>query len=149
MLRGAFIRADGLIIPNNITLVGSGLILRGALRREVIPMAVALANCVPDPALTVAQLNEPTGVNGYARIPVTQDAAGWPGAGTLNGEQYLESGWLTWTAVGGAFDKPVNRMAIVSGADVFCVSGAFPAELTIQPTTVEVDRKFKYRIYQR
>lgn len=157
MIRGEYIRADGLVIPNNITILGSGLILQGFARRAAITMWVALANCAPDQALLLDDLNEPTlGVNGYARIPVTQDSTGWPTLGTLNGESYVETDFLIWAAIGGNFDKAVNRMALcegnissTTGNQVISLSASMPADLTVMPTTALGLRKFKYRVYLR
>lgn len=149
MLRGAFIRADGLLIPNNITLLGSEMILESAFRHTDIEFSVALANCVPDIHLLVTDLNEPTEVNGYARIPVTQDIVGWPISGDLNGESYIETPYLTWTAVGGPFDKPVYRLALIGNDVVMALSAAMPSEIVIGVDTEELSRKFKYRVYLR
>lgn len=156
MLRGEFIRADGLVIPNNITSWGAARILRAAMLNVDSEWWVALVNVVPEQDLQIEDLNEPTiGVNGYERIEILRSIVGWPAEGTLNGEFYVESGFLTWEAVGGDFDAAVTRMAILTsetdtdGEEVVCLSGAFPAELTVTPETAEADRKFKYRIYLR
>jgi hypothetical protein len=158
MFRGAFIRADGLVIPNNITVFGSGLLLRMAVQHIVQPFWIALVNCVPDPLIQLEDVDEPTiGVNGYARQPIAQDdtAAGWPTVGTLNGESFCMTDYVTFTAAGGPFDKAVNRLALcttlddVTGDGIVALSAAMPAAIIIDPDTDLLDRKFKYAIYAR
>jgi|SRR3990167_1316940 len=156
MLRGEFIRGDGLVIPNNITTYGAQTLLGLALLNSTYALNLALVNAAPDVGLQLESLNEPTiGVNGYARIAVTRDILGWPSTGVLNGEVYYETDWAIWAAVGGDFDKAITRMALVNhptlavGNYVIALSGALPAEIIITPTTPEADRKFKYRIYSR
>lgn len=155
-LRGEFIRADGLVVPNNITIFGAQMILAATFRNTVPTFYAALVNAAPDPELQLEELGEPTiGVNGYARIAIARSALGWPTVGTLNNEPYIESDWLTWAAVGGPFDAAVRRIALVYdsadvlGEGVFALSGAFPEDITIDTDTVEADRKFKYRVYLR
>ena len=156
MLRGEFIRGDGLRIPNNITQYGAGVLLKAAVRNEVPTFWMALVNCVASPTLALSELAEPTlGVNGYARKAVARSVLGWPIAGILNGENYAETDLLTWTGTGAGFDRAINRLALVSdsvsiaGPGVIALSGALPAALIISPTTQLADRQYKYRIYLR
>ena len=161
MLRGEFVRGDGLVIPNNITLYGARTILAAALRNEAPTFFVGLVDAAPDPELLISQVVEPSMANGYARKGITRDAAGWPIEGNLNGEPYFESDWMIWAAAGGNFDKPIRRMMLVQKATnvngdatdanlrVIALSSALPADLTITPTTLEANRKFKYRVYLR
>lgn len=155
MLRGEFVRGDGLVIPNNITKLGAELILKAAMQGVTPTFFLALGKFVPDIDLQLEDLAEPTiGVNGYARIGLAQDDTDWPDNGFLNNEAYVESKSVVWTASGGDFDKPVTRIALVNNDDqtdgdiVIAASSAFP-ELVITPTTDEVLRTFKYRIYLR
>ncbi len=154
MLRGEFHCANGLVIPNNITKFGAATILAAAMRNTVPAFWVGLVDGVPDPDLQLEDLTEPTFTNGYARIAITRDGTGWPTTGEVNGEPYIESGWLTWAATGGNFSEQIRRMVIVpddtdTTGNVFALSAALPALLTITPTTLEADRRFKYRIYLR
>lgn len=155
MIRGEFIRADGLVIPNNVTTYGVKSIFRWALRDEDYSLFLGLANCSPNVLLEIEDLNEPTiGTGGYARQAVTR-TTGWPVFGQLNGEQYYETGLFVFTATGDGFDKPINRLALinsetdVTGEKVVALSGPLPAALTITTETPEADRTFKYRIYGR
>jgi hypothetical protein len=73
MFRGEFHRADGLVIPNNVTIFGAQSILTGFARNTVPTFFVGLCNAVYQPDLTLAQLEEPTiATNGYARFPYTR-----------------------------------------------------------------------------
>lgn len=155
MIRGEFIRGDGLVIPNNVTTYGVKSIFQWALRNENYGLEMALANCNPNPLLDLADLNEPTlGVNGYARQPIAR-TADWPVFGELNGENYYETVVKVFTATGAGFDKPITRMALVNssaavnGLLVVALSAPLPAPLTILPTTPVEERSFKYRIYGR
>ncbi len=155
MLRGEFIRADGLVIPNNITTFGAATILAAAMRNTVPTFWVGLCDAVPDPDLQIEDLTEPTiATNGYGRIQITRDDTGWPTVGETNGEPFIESDWLTWAATGGAFDEEIRRMFIAASetdttGDVFALSAALPALVEIDEATAEADRRFKYRIYLR
>lgn len=156
MLRGEFIRGDGLVIPNNITTYGIEFLFKSALTATGYNLHMGLANCNPDPMLLVENLNEPTiGINGYTRKPITQDSVGWPSSGQLNGEQFYETKEFTFEAGGGSFDKPIIRLALINslladtGRLVVALSGVLPAELTIDELTPLEDRTFKYRIYGR
>lgn len=154
-MRGEFLRADGLVIPNNIMSAGGLHILRTAFQHLSIPIWMGLCRAVPTPDLNLDDCVEPTqGVNGYARVEIPQTDAGWPISGFLHGEAYIESQPSIFIASGGNFDQPVERMfltaipAAVVG-DVLCLSAALPAPLTISPTTPLAERTFRYRIYLR
>lgn len=162
-MRGEFIRADGLVIPNNITTYGVRTILAAALRNEVPTFFVGLVDAAPDPDLLIAECIEPTlGVNNYHRQPILRSLGGWPTEGNVNGEPYFESEWQTFEAIGGSFDTSVRRLMLVqksgepeadvpTDADlkVLALSSALPDDLVITPATLEANRKFKYRIYAR
>lgn len=155
MLRGEFIRGDGLIIPNNVTTYGVKSFFRWALCDEDYSLHMGLANCAPNVLLQVESLNEPTiGVGSYARKPISR-GTGWPVSGTFNGEQYYETSVFVFDSVAPGYDKPVNRLALINalsettGEKVVALSGPFPAEVTITPATPVEQRSFKYRIYGR
>lgn len=155
-MRGEFVRADGLVIPNNITTYGVRSIFGWALRNEAYALHMGLANCAPSPLIRLQDLNEPTiGVGGYARQAIPRNSTGWPVFSELNGETYYETRAFVFAASGPGFDKPINRLVLtntldgVTGDQVVALSGPLPEELTIIPTTPEVERTFKYRIYGR
>lgn len=155
MLRGEFHDGNGLVIPNNITKFGAATILSAAFRNTVPTFWVGLVEGASTPDLLLEDLDEPTiGTNGYGRIQITRDEAGWPIVGELNGEPFIESGWLTWAAVGGNFDKPIQRMVLVNNSNsltgsVIALSAPLSVARTIGPATLEADRRFKYRVYLR
>ena len=156
MLRGEFIRGDGLVVPNNITTYGVECLLRWALQGATPTLHMALANCAPAIDLDLTNLGEPViGTNGYARQPIAQDNVDWPTFGTLNGEAYLETKEFIFTATGGNFSAAVGRIALVNslaattGELVVALSNPFPAELLIGPGTPVEQRTFKYRIHGR
>lgn len=153
-MRGEFIRGDGLVIPNNVTLAGAEAILVAAFQNAALVIYAALIQATPAIDLASEDVDEPTiGVNGYARIAIPQSNVGWPTVGTSNSEKYIETDWLTFAAVGGNFDEAVQRIALLgtatyTGADpIYMVSELFPTELTITPATLLADRRFKYRFY--
>lgn len=155
MLRGEFVRADGLIIPNNVTTYGVKSFFRWALRNEDYDLHMGLANCSPNAVLQVENLNEPTlASGGYSRQPIPR-TTGWPIFGLFNGEQYYESQIFVFEAEADGFDRPVNRLALINsetdviGEKVVALSGPLPEELTIRTTTPLEARSFKYRIYGR
>lgn len=155
MLRGEFRFANGLVIPNNITIAGAQTILGAALRNTVPTFFVGLCSAVYAPDLVIEDIVEPAiATNGYARLAVSRDNVGWPSDGLINGEVYFESLPLVWAAVGGPFSQPVTRM-FICGSDVsltgplFCLSAALPDDLTIDLTTLLTDRTFTYRLYAR
>jgi len=146
-LRGEFIRGDGLVIPNNVSLAGKQMMLTAALRNTVPAFSVGLVDAEPAAVVDLAG-KEPSAAGGYARKPLTRDVAGWPGMGVLNGQPWLESDWLEWAAVGVKFDKIVRRLALIGAGDVvYALSGAMPEDLEITPTLEAQYRRFKYRIY--
>lgn len=152
MLRGEFIRGDGLVVPNNITNAGVEAILRAAFRAEAFTPYAALADCVPDPALILANAGEPTiGVNGYARVELARDTTDWPTVDEVNGEIFVESAPFTFTASGGNFSRESSRVMLVSAATAgvpLCLSAAF-TPLIVTPTTPVELRTFSYRVYLR
>lgn len=155
MLRGEFIRADGLVIPNNITVFGAQTILYAAMRNTVPTFWVGLVDAVPTQDLQIEDCQEPViGTHGYGRIQILRSTPGWPGSGTVNAEPYVESDWLIWTATGGAFSLAIRRLMLVTSdvavtGDVFALSAPLPEAILIDAATPEADRKFKYRIYLR
>lgn len=153
-MRGEFIRGDGLVIPNNVSLAGAQMILAAALQGVVSPIYAALVKGYPSSGMTSALVTEPTiGVNGYARIQIAQAEANWI-LGNNGGEAYAQSGWLTWAASADpGFDKPVNRVCLLgtnaynAGDSIFCMSQAFDVDLTINVETPLEQRQFKYQLY--
>lgn len=154
-MRGQFQRADGLILPNNISKAGAAMILEAAFRNNAPSLYVGLVVGAPSADMTMANMLEPTiGLHGYGRIQIPRNNTGWPTVGEVGGERFISTDWLTWAAVGADFDRQVQRMAIVDSADaggvdtqVLALSVALPSEITITPTTPLAQRQFKYTIF--
>lgn len=153
-MRGEFLRADGLVIPNNISIAGAQMILAAALRNTVPTLYAGLVSGAPTADMTQGAMDEPTiGTNGYARIAIARNDTDWPTLGISGVEAYMETKWLTWLPTGGNFNQAIQRVMLVggstySGSDpVYALSSPLDAALTLTPTTDESLRKFKYRIY--
>lgn len=153
-MRGEFIRGDGLVTPNNVTLEGSRVIMAAAFRNEVPTFYLGLVRGMSNLNLTLADVEEPTiGVNGYARQQITRDATGWPVLAVVGNEQYIESQFYTFTASGGAFDRGINRMALFTTSiaapnnKILALSAAMASTLLIDPSTDVAFRRFQYRFY--
>ena len=153
--RGEFIRKDGLVIPNNVTLYGAQRILRLAVTQIETEFWMALVDAAPDTELQIEDMTEPTiGTNGYARQAIERTTVGWPVVSQLNGEAFVETREFVFAADGGDFDQEVSRIAFVESetatdGDVIALSSAFPAKILITPATILADRTFKYRLYGR
>ena len=153
-MHGRFVRGDGLILPNNVSLAGAEMILVGAFRLTPQALYACLVSGAPSKSMTMAQMIEPTlGVGGYERIAIPQTIVGWPTIGTLSGEKYIESDWLTFAADEVPFDQPIQRVALVAGsayaadAPVFALSAALPEAVTIDVDTPLDSRRFKYQFF--
>lgn len=153
-MRGMFIRGDGLVLPNNISIAGGQQILRNAFRDESSDFFMALVTGLPTTGMTMLGMVEPTlGVNGYARVALPRSNVGWPTVSAEGTDAYIESQLATFTAAGGNFNQPIQRLALVgfsgysAGHPVLALSEPLPAAVTITPTTPLAERQFRYRIY--
>lgn len=151
-MRGEFIRGDGLMIPNNVTLAGSYGLLASAFQGIHDTRKLGLCSAVYTPDMIPGDVEEPTvGVGGYDRLTLVNNLTDWPVNAQLNNEQYVESKACVFTATGAGFDKPIQRLVLFSSAitAVLALSGVLPAELTITTATPIELRTFKYRFYLR
>ena len=153
-MRGEFQRADGLLMPNNLSLEGVRILLAAACRNDVPTFYAGLVTGAPTPTMTLLDMVEPTvGVNGYQRIAISRDAAGWPTQGESGGERFISTDWLTWVATGAGFDKPIQRVAlfdtnvVASGNPVLALSASIGDPLVITPDTPLMNRRFKYTLF--
>lgn len=154
-MRGEFRSKSGLILPNNLSLAGSKAIIT-AWAQNVAPNGfyLGLVKGTPTPTMTLNDMIEPTvGVNGYSRKQVTRDTTGWPDFGNVGSENFIGTQFITWTPVGGAFDKVITRVALFDTNvvdptnPVIALSSPLPADFTIDLTTAAADRTFQYRLY--
>lgn len=152
-MRGEFIRGDGLVIPNNVTIFGTNKLLGMLFQQLPGTLYVGLCSGVYSPTVTTIELTEPTlGVGGYHRLEAPRGLASWPTQGTLNGESFVESADLIFVPTAAAFDEEVSRLFIsdsAAGTGVMMLGGAFPAAVTLTPMTPIAQRTFRYRFYLR
>lgn len=154
-MRGRFIRADGFVLPNNISKTGAQMILEAAFRNEIPAFYVGLVVGAPDVDMTMASMEEPTlAVNGYSRVNVARNEDGWPVSEEVAGERVISTDWLTWTPTGSGFDKPIQRLALLgtdSGlgllAPVYALSAPLPEPIYLLAATPLSQRQFRYEIY--
>lgn len=151
--RGQFIRADGLILPNNITLDGANMLLTAALKNTVPVFWYGLVTGNPLPTMVGTDISEPTiGTNGYARIQVTRDAAGWPTFLTVGDQRMAQTKNLVWTATGN-YDKPIQRVALFDASaysptgKIYALSAPLAAAEVIGAATPAPNRTFVHQIY--
>lgn len=92
---------------------------------------------------------EPTFVNGYARVAISRDATGFPTVDSVNGAVRILSKALSFSAVGGNFDRPFDRLFLcdaVSGftGNLIGYSGAYSSDIIVEDGT-QFD--FKFELY--
>lgn len=122
--------SEVITIPNQFTVYGMQRVLKAAFWNEKVNWYMGLCARNPDDFISMDSLNEPTiGVNGYQRQLVPMTAIGWPEIGVVNSESYVESLPFSFTAVGGSFDKLINRLFFTDGDYVLSVSAAMPGGL--------------------
>ena len=153
-MQGRFIREDGLIIPNNISQAGAQAFLAAAFRNDVPTFYVGLVTGPPSLTMTLADMIEPTvGVNGYARQNIARNSGGWPTQGVAGNQRFVESDWITFTATGGNFDQPIQRLALFNTNvvapvnPIWALSSPMSNAYVITPSTPLAERRFKYAVY--
>lgn len=153
-LQGQFIRGDGLVIPNNVSLAGAKMLLAAALRGDVPTLYAGLIVGFPSQNSKRSDVVEPTiGVHGYSRIQIPQDHVGWPIEGQSGVQRFVKSMNLVWTATGGNFDQSIQRLALFIGPtsspteDIFCMSAPLPTAEVITPATDPALRTFQYQLF--
>jgi hypothetical protein len=153
-MRGEFHRADGLILPNNISLAGAGIVMAAAFNLTPTEWWLALVAGAPALDMTIGDMVEPAiGTNGYARQELTHDAVGWPTIAVSNDQMYVESAAATFAAVGGNFSQSIQRVALLvtdtynAANVVVALSAPLPTPLLVTPATPLASRQFKYRVY--
>lgn len=154
-MKGEFIFGNGQVVKNNFTSEGAKLILQRALQGvNATPLYMGICTGVFDVARLIQDLDEPAFTFGYARQQLAQNLVDWPVMGRVNGEWYVESKDLVFTAVGGNFSLPFNRPFLATSlagltGNVIALGKPIAAEITITPTTLLADRTMRYRLYAR
>ena len=92
---------------------------------------------------------EPNFLNNYARVPISRDINGFPTVDTINGAVRILSKSLSFSAVGGNFDKVFDRLFLCDvptgfAGNLIGYSGAYSADiLVLDGTTFD----FKFELY--
>ena len=90
-LKGKYIRGDGLILPNNVTLAGAAFIMAAALQNSYAAIYMGLVQAVPDVNLLESACIEPTiGTNGYARQLINRNNTDWATTGIAGVEAWIK-----------------------------------------------------------
>jgi len=154
-MRGEFKRADGLVIPNNVTRWGAQKLLDVVFNpAPSFSLFMTLVRGTFDPGLLMTDLDEPTiGTNGFARVDLNPTTVGnWNPAVQVDDGASVTSKDVVFEATGGDFDEAIRRVALVDSLDsnvanVFCLSSPLPLDLTITPTTPAIERAFNYTLF--
>lgn len=149
MIRGEFItitpEGDEHVVPNQFTLFGVQTVLRAAFQAVATPnLWVGLGAHNPADMIALANVQEPSVANGYARQAIPAGLVNWPVIGLVNGEAYVETREFTFP-ISGVLDAAVNRLFITDGAQVVSISSAFEAGLQFLSAPLIT----KYRLYLR
>lgn len=158
MPRGFFIRGDGLVIPNNVSIAGAQWLLGAALNSDVSPVDSYIGLCQgqPSPTMTIADVREPNhpsdAVAPYARQHLTRDQTGWPVIGIDGTDAYAESRFVEFAAPATPYNIAIQRVMLTnhsaaSNAPIYAMSEALPDPIILGPDTPQSLRRFKYRLY--
>lgn len=147
-IRGAFL-VNGEWIPNQFTTKGLKSLLAFAFQGTPANWLLGLCNVNPADDISYVTINEPSfGFNGYGWQNINlNNIVNWPTISDINGEVYVESKLVTFTATG-PYDKVSNRLYIKQSTllnEVMAVSSAFPGG----PMIISSDFQTKYRLYFR
>ena len=112
------------IIPNQFTIVGMQTIMKAAFWQIIPSLHIGLCNNNIASMLSLAAIQEPDEVDGYARQPVPMNQVNWPVISSVNGESYVESREITFPLTGGV-STPVGRLFITDGTHVISISSEF------------------------
>lgn len=138
---------DGMdyVLPNQFTIYGAQQILKAAFWRQELVWFMGLCNKNPADAIPVTSMFEPTdGVNGYERQSLALSQGNWPDIGVINGESFIESKRVLFTATG-AYDQQVSRLFLTDGDQVIAISSQLEGGLQ----TIDEDLETTYRLYLR
>lgn len=152
--RGEFIRGDGLVIPNNVSIAGAVAVLASAFQGVDPGIYMGLVNGAPSLTMTQNDATEPTiGVSGYARQAMARGSSVWAVLGTAGNEAFIESAFVTFAAVSTPFDQEINRIALFNtairnpAAPILAMSEVIVPSIAIAVDTPIENRRFKYRFY--
>lgn len=135
----------------SLTLAGRQAFLGALFRAETLTLYAGLATAVPADSLSLSDITEPTiGANGYSRILLTVGTTDFATTGLINGEPFVDTRDLVWTATGGNFDQAITRVFLTpeqtaTTGTVYGISAALSSPRVITPTTLAADRTFRFR----
>ena len=132
-----------LIIPNSIVQDGMPGLLAMMLQADVSQVAAGgnfyMGLCTDNtPTHTLATLvGEPTG-NGYARQPITRNAAGWPLIEIINSNGHARSSICTFVCSGSNYNVTVSNVFLCNAASgssgkLYSCSATFPTPIQLAP----------------
>ena len=133
-----------LVIPNSVLSVGRQSFLKMMFNNDqtYLEFYAGLMGQAYTDTTTLAEIygvSEPTiGTNGYARHKLERTAIDFPNIENVDGEWRARSKLMTWTGVGGEFDRSVSRLFLASvgvgaAGQVFAVSGMLSAPILVSP----------------
>ena len=148
-LSGEFIlkmaNGDEHVLPNQFTVIGMQQVLTAAFQQADLTWYMGLCASQPTDSIALSALVEPTvGVNGYQRDALALNSTNWPTIGNINGESYIESREVTFTA-SGDYDESVNRLFLTDGTYVIAISSPMQEGLHVVDTTFAVNYRLWFR----
>jgi hypothetical protein len=132
------------VFPNQFTIAGMEQVVNAAFRSTLLNWFIGLCAHNPGDNIALVNVQEPSGLNGYARKAMPGDATHWPTIAQINGETYVESQAFTFIATG-PYDIATNRLFVTDGTSVIAISSPVPQGLGYQ----SVNYTTKYRLYFR
>lgn len=130
------------IIPNQFTIVGMQTIMKAAFWGIRPDLYIGLCNNNIASMLSLASIQEPDEVNGYARQIVKMNQVNWPVISSVNGESYVESREVTFPLSAG-LSTPIGRLFITDGTHVISISSEFMDGVQVYATPIIT----KYRLF--
>jgi len=141
-IRGQYIitpeNGEQIILPNTIVGEGAEQFLAELFNGTVAAsLHMGLCNQVPDNSDVLADIStEPTiGVGSYARVPLARNSTDWPSIASADGESFITSKAVVFTASGADFDAPHSRLFMCNQltgfvGTLFSYSAALPTPVT-------------------
>jgi hypothetical protein len=155
--RGEFC-VNGEWVPNQLTGQGIQNIFGMALG-DVLHEQMQIGLCTGPLIPAFSKVSDPTlltvptvGVNGYAQPTIDKGALSWAAYGFVDSEVFVETTLFTFTASGGSFSSPVNRLFLSNGIGALIYKlFAYSQPFVDTPMTIVNGQilRVKYRIWFR
>jgi len=143
LIHGGFMIGD-LWVPNQFTIIGIQQVIQAAFRQVPLDWYVGMCAHNQADSISLVNIQEPSGANGYARQHLEGDETNWPNIGVVNNESYIESRPFTFPGPG-PYDLATNRMFLTDGSQVIAISSPRPEGLSTDP----LPDNTRYRLYFR